>query len=536
MLFFSFEVSPLKFILLLFLVFYLAFPAFAQISPGDLTTAHSKLEGMSNCTKCHELGEAVTNRKCLDCHKEINSHISNKRGYHASNEVRGKDCWSCHSEHNGRNFKIIRFDKKGFDHKKTGFELTGKHGTAKCEDCHKKDFITDQKLKNKKNTYLGLTTDCSGCHEDVHQGTLEKNCSGCHNTSAFKPAVLFSHDRAKFKLTGSHVRLGCFECHATTLKNNKQFTLFRDIKHQSCENCHKDIHDGKFGKDCTKCHNTSSFKSVNTSEFNHSRTAFPLIGKHASVNCNDCHGKSLSSKPKFALCTDCHEDEHNEELIKNNKVENCESCHSVNGFSPSLFTIERHNEGKFVLTGGHLGTPCNSCHYKSGSWRFRKIGEKCSDCHTNVHGEEISDVFLVNNDCMTCHETGKWLTINFNHDRTEFKLIGRHADVECKNCHIDNKEQGRKIYLFKSLNSSCQQCHKDKHAGQFAENGLSDCSRCHGFENWKAEKFDHNKTKFVLTGAHEKVHCSGCHKEVQIGVQKVIQYKSGKTKCVDCHS
>ncbi len=38
-----------------------SFPQFVygQISPGDLSNAHKDLEGMSNCTKCHVLGDKV---------------------------------------------------------------------------------------------------------------------------------------------------------------------------------------------------------------------------------------------------------------------------------------------------------------------------------------------------------------------------------------------------------------------------------------------------------------------------------------------
>ncbi|MDD2995319.1 MAG: hypothetical protein PHP99_03775, partial [Paludibacter sp.] len=49
--------------------------AYSQISPGDLSEAHAHLEGLSNCTQCHTVGEKVTREKCLDCHKEIKSNI-----------------------------------------------------------------------------------------------------------------------------------------------------------------------------------------------------------------------------------------------------------------------------------------------------------------------------------------------------------------------------------------------------------------------------------------------------------------------------
>ena len=37
------------------------------MSPGDLTQYHADLEGLLNCTKCHDLGEGVSEAKCLDC-------------------------------------------------------------------------------------------------------------------------------------------------------------------------------------------------------------------------------------------------------------------------------------------------------------------------------------------------------------------------------------------------------------------------------------------------------------------------------------
>ena len=37
----------------------------AQLSPGDLANAHKNLEGLENCTKCHEIGKKVLPEKCL---------------------------------------------------------------------------------------------------------------------------------------------------------------------------------------------------------------------------------------------------------------------------------------------------------------------------------------------------------------------------------------------------------------------------------------------------------------------------------------
>ncbi len=128
----------------------------AQISPGELSTPHSKLEGISNCTQCHVLGDKVSNDKCLKCHTEILRRISLQKGYHSSADVKGKQCTLCHNEHHGKNFQLIRLNASTFNHNLTGYPLSTPHAKKSCKDCHNEKYITDQKLKAKENTYLGL--------------------------------------------------------------------------------------------------------------------------------------------------------------------------------------------------------------------------------------------------------------------------------------------------------------------------------------------------------------------------------------------
>ncbi|HEX6890742.1 MAG TPA: cytochrome c family protein, partial [Chryseolinea sp.] len=129
---------------------------FGQLSPGDLSQAHAKLEGMSNCTQCHDLGKKVNNNKCLECHKEIKILIGQNKGYHASSEAKSKDCFSCHSEHHGRKFDMVRFDEKKFNHDLTKYKLEGAHATIECKECHRPDNIQDASIRKKKDTFLGL--------------------------------------------------------------------------------------------------------------------------------------------------------------------------------------------------------------------------------------------------------------------------------------------------------------------------------------------------------------------------------------------
>ena len=199
--------------------------SFSQISPGELAKVHANLEGMSNCTKCHILGKKVSNQQCLDCHTELKVRIDLKKGYHSSSEVRGKECVTCHSDHHGLNFQIVRFEKDKFNHDLSGFNLSGAHSKQLCIKCHKPEFINDAKIKKKKFTYLGLSPACLTCHTDYHQKTLSLNCAECHDFDLFKPAKKFDHSKAKFQLSGKHQELACLACHKIGIQNEQKFRL-----------------------------------------------------------------------------------------------------------------------------------------------------------------------------------------------------------------------------------------------------------------------------------------------------------------------
>jgi hypothetical protein len=195
----------------------------AQISPGDLTNAHSKFEGMSNCVLCHDLGAKVSNTKCLDCHQEIQTLLFQNKGFHATSKVKTQDCFKCHNEHHGRKFEMIRFDTKNFDHTSVGYKLEGAHASVDCRQCHAPGNIKNSEIKKRKDTYLGLQKDCLSCHDDYHQGALPNNCLQCHSMNAFSPVKEFDHDQANFKLRGEHQTIDCKACHLVTIKNGKEF-------------------------------------------------------------------------------------------------------------------------------------------------------------------------------------------------------------------------------------------------------------------------------------------------------------------------
>jgi hypothetical protein len=522
--------------IVLFLFVLSTHTAVCQLSPGDLSAFHSHLEGISNCTQCHVLGNKVSDDKCLLCHTEIKEKIALAKGYHSSSAVRGKQCFTCHSEHNGKNFILVKLDISKFDHSLTGYNLSEPHSRKLCKDCHSSQFISDPKAKSKKFTYTGLKTECLTCHADYHQQTLSQNCLSCHDEKSFKPVTKFNHDQARFKLNGKHKVTDCSKCHKEQLLNGKKFQEFRGMQFSKCTDCHKDPHRNQFGQNCTQCHSEESFLAVKgTKNFNHDKTGFKLEDKHQLVTCKQCHKTKYTDPLKHDKCTDCHKDYHKGQFAKNGKNPDCSLCHNLKGFNLFSYTIEQHNSAVFPLNGSHLAVPCTDCHKKQENWSFRQIGIKCSDCHPDIHKNYISQKFYPGQNCVNCHNESGWHSVKFDHSRTSFSLSGAHLTAGCKACHFKKDDKGTNIQKFTGLKTDCSSCHKDNHNNQFGKNGVTVCTDCHGTDNWKASRFNHDNTAFRLDGKHINVACVKCHKQVTEGGTRFILYKIKEYKCESCH-
>ncbi|MGA1824369.1 MAG: hypothetical protein ACMUIP_06860 [bacterium] len=139
-------------------------------SPGLLSKAHEDLDTSSECNACHTKSQGLDNGKCLSCHETIKLKIKGGKGLHARVS---HECSQCHSEHHGRGYKQIHFNKDNFDHNTTGWQLKGIHSLLKCTTCHQ------------DNTYLLDKTDCVHCHKDVHKGENGTDCGECHNQNSF---------------------------------------------------------------------------------------------------------------------------------------------------------------------------------------------------------------------------------------------------------------------------------------------------------------------------------------------------------------
>jgi hypothetical protein len=538
------------------IIIFLATSLKAQLSPGDLQKSHQDLEGLKNCTQCHVIGQKISPQKCLDCHTILRERILAQKGLHSQPNY--QTCEKCHVEHHGRDFDLIWWPdgKENFDHTLTGFKLQGKHAHLKCQDCHRPEFIQNKKLfleKHKKldRTFLGLQTNCLNCHYDEHRQQLGEDCQKCHNQDNWKPAAKFDHNKTNYPLTGKHVQTSCEKCHREVTDNqfpeDSSFSVYTGIKHANCSDCHKDVHSGKFGKNCSGCHNTSGWQNYSKVQFNHDNTKFPLKGKHRAVACEKCHlpGAALQIA-NFNRCSDCHSDYHQGQFAERQQEGACKECHTVWGFTPSFFTIEKHNLTDFPLKGSHLAIPCNACHKKTRihseeTIQFKFASNRCISCHKDVHLGQV-DKYLKKSGCEYCHSVESWMAVKFDHKQTGFTLEGKHANVACNACHKAESQTAAPGHLkFLNLSAKCQDCHKDPHHAQFAKitpenTTIVNCQKCHTPDNWLAKRFDHNRdASFKLEGAHRFVKCEKCHPIVVENNQSFVRYRPLASACNACH-
>ncbi len=540
--------------LLLGFILLVSAELFAQISPGKLAAPHAEIEGIINCVECHELGGGPSAKKCLECHSEINLHLKARRGlHHKAVTVDGETCFTCHSEHAGRKFKLINWPdgQKNFKHEQAGFVLKGKHAQTDCEKCHKPEFIQVdlKKLQPKMDlhkTFLGLKDDCLACHGDEHRGQLGADCLKCHTEKAWKPAQKFDHAKTKFGLTGKHLSVDCAKCHkpvpAKPLEagGRKFFLKFTGLQFATCGACHKDVHKGQFGAFCQSCHTTDGWHQMNKSSFDHSRTRFPLKGKHTGLDCKKCHVSGNVMQPlKFDTCGSCHKDAH-----KGKFGVNCASCHSESGWKlmgrinsgPKNFD---HSRTGFVLRGRHQTVECTKCH-TSGSMLTPLKSEKCSDCHKDAHAGQFA-IRADGGRCESCHQEQGFVPANFGigeHEKSRFPLVGSHMAAPCVACHKMVTTRGRqKVRQFVFASLACEVCHETPHAGQFSRGvQKKSCDTCHSPAAWNELKFIHDRdSRFRLEGAHRNVACEQCHVRVQVKSAIFTLYKPINPACATCH-
>ncbi|HYL22692.1 MAG TPA: cytochrome c3 family protein [Gemmatimonadales bacterium] len=445
----------------------------AQISPGPLARPHQQLEGALQCVKCHGGGrKEQMTARCLECHKEIAWLVGRGRGLHAT--VRDQRCASCHPDHAGRDFALVTWEGGDPQH--------------------------------------------------------------------------FDHTRAGWPLEGSHRKTACADCHKPAFRVSRAAKLSERRGpdwgwvglERGCVSCHADPHRGRLGAACSDCHTATDWKTINKGKFDHERTRYPLRGRHTAVACDKCHDFSAGGKvirnPPFATCGDCHQDAHAGTATLAGRVVDCASCHVVDGWRPSTYTVAQHERARYPLEGRHQQVECAACHVKhpprvapaalgsAGVW-MRPVAARCQDCHGEDHGPQLASR-ADRGACDKCHRLSGWRPTTFtvaDHSSLRLRLEGRHADIECRACHGSDRRGlpalagvavlGKAGVAFKLKEVECAACHVDPHDGRYLP-----CVDCHGVRTFRPSTVDiaaHRRYKFPLERAHAAVPCVDCHAELK---------------------
>lgn len=466
------------------------------VSPGKLAAPHRNLEGLRNCTNCHELGKrGAANDRCLACHEPLAKRVARALGYHATVTDRG--CGSCHKDHFGVGFALTRLDTTRFDHGDTGYQLAGSHVDLGCHDCHRAEYVEADDVRAFKRrhgaldrTLLGLGNSCESCHrEDSPHGRqfARRKCIDCHGEGTWGDVTRFDHDRTGYRLTGLHRRVSCDECHQPLPGRRAPYLQYEGIPFASCTSCHRDVHEGSMGATCTKCHSTTGWRRIDRSSFeggfDHSVTGFALRGQHARVECMSCHASQRHEpegihmtlrraragttylRPVAETCVSCHLDYHDGVFAATTGGIVCENCHTEDAWSPTTYGLQRHNrEAAFELTGAHLVTPCFACHDNPelGHQGFRAHFEsrECESCHEQDDPHETQ---FIGQACTSCHDTQSFHVASFDHAATRFPLDGAHREVPCASCHPEaTTPGGATARVYKPLGTECRDCHGGK--------------------------------------------------------------------------
>ncbi|MCP4767243.1 MAG: hypothetical protein GY875_13325 [Gammaproteobacteria bacterium] len=428
-----------------------------------------------------------------------------------------------------------------------------------CSFCHTPGTFTT-------GTYdhAGVNSGCTACHNDVisagkpvnHIPTNPDNqdCADCHFSKTTFSGAIFNHagidvnncvachdaNIATGKPLSTHLPTvqNCFECHNYT---DTTFKLASSFTHSgingNCESCHSGnpnyVSVGAIGKktnhipalnECVVCHAANT-----TNPGNFSPSAKFLTDVHANITngCEGCHTNlflPLPSDPGVNLVKDANHVPTSQD---------CDVCHSVNGFTPT--TMLAH-EG---ITGN-----CVSCH----NGNFSGVGARAKTPTTPPDNHPVTSA-----DCALCHDTNSFANAFVDH--SDPAVLAARCDSchiangtgaakgmdaghvvttqDCDVCHVAGGSFKPAVFNHAGIVDNCASCHVADGSGSaigMDANHIAttaDCSLCHNTTAFAGANFDHQ-----LVGINDT--CESCHNGVT-STGKSNFHVPTNGDCRDCH-
>lgn len=352
-------------------------------------------------------------------------------------------------------------------------------------------------------------------------GEMKLDCRLCHtDQSAADDAgpAPFDHAATGFALEGRHALAACRDCH-----RQPQFSHIGT----QCADCHLDAHKGRLGPDCGQCHTPAGWVERTQAQQAHDRTRLPLVGAHATVDCDACHagaqrGEYLGTPSD---CHACHQRDFEATRDPDHRLAgfgtDCDRCHGV--FASGWGRGDFIHSSRFPLTGAHAATACAACHATT----FAGTPTDCFACHQPDYDGSTNPAHAtagLGTECASCHGTVAWRPSSYDHAQPPagYALTGGHRNVDCASCHTAG---------YGATPTDCYACHRPDYEGAVDPNHVqggfpTDCATCHAVTVWTESNFDHARTSFPLTGAHAAQSCLECH---------AAGYTGTPTDCYACH-
>ena len=239
-------------------------------------------------------------------------------------------------------------------------------------------------------------------------------CAACHKTEGWEK-VRFNHDPTGFPLRGAHTVVTCNGCHPRG---------FDTPVANTCAGCHRDRHAGEFGGQCEGCHDDRSWRPLFQADA-HRRTAFPLVGKHGLIPCQQCHGNMRDRTFVGAplRCVSCHQRDF--DRTRTTMVD-----HATAGFSTECQTC--HNTWRFWPARA----PAHDLCFRINRGPHRNV--RCLGCHTSLPTAAFTGACMTGTfSCTGCHEHAQAKT-DPQHPANVAPGY-QYADGRCWDCHMEQR-------------------------------------------------------------------------------------------------
>ncbi len=483
------------------------------------------------CDRCHRAavppgdraGKAavqlhLTATRCSECHRD-------PHGTGVARLVAADGCEGCHQVESWRTVE--------FDHARTTYPLTGRHSRVGCTDCHGEDGVTGPGDLR----FAGVARTCEGCHDDPHQGQLERDglttaCDRCHTTDDLQ-ATRFDHDRdSDYRLDGAHARLACAACHRRETRGERSVVRYRPLP-TTCSGCHgpgrrpaqrrtlmrrsilvavalllssalllpgQDASDEPHGDltlDCGECHNPEQWLPVEKPPtFRHDTTGFTLKASHTQVSCRRCH-QSLVFHQVGTACADCHQDAHRGELGFR-----CESCHTPATWTNQREMFQAHSATRFPLLAVHARLDCAACHADQRPWQYATTPAECGNCHLETYLQTTDPSHVeagFSRRCEDCHlvTASTWRGRPLLAPR---ELPPRRRPRAARLRPLPHRRELRRPVAGPARPATSRTTPRPPTRPRAPPGFPTTCESCHTIQAWRPATFDHDLTRFPLDG------------------------------------